>query len=318
MKIVVLDGSTLNTGDLSWEALQQLGELIIYDRTPSDKIIERIGEAKYIFTNKTPLGEEVFQACPSLSYIGVLATGYNVVDVEAAKKYGITVTNIPSYGTDTVAQFTFSLLLELCHQIGAHSRSVLSGEWCKSIDFCYWNTPQIELAGKTIGIIGYGKIGQATARIAQAFGMKVLVYSRTIRKEFEKDPVSFVPLDTLLENSDVISLHCPLFPETKEIINKASISKMKDGVLLINTSRGGLLNEQDVKEALDSGKIGGAAVDVVSIEPIKENNPLLSSKNIIITPHMAWASIEARQRLMDTATNNLAEFLKGYPINVVS
>jgi len=317
MKIVILDGYTLNPGDISWEGLQQFGEVIIHDRTDFliDTIVKTIGNAEIIFTNKTPLSKEVLQQVPNVKYIGVLATGYNVVDVQSANELGITVTNIPSYGTHAVAQFTFGLLLELCHHIGKHNHAVKSGEWEQSPDFCFWKTPLVELSKKTIGIIGFGSIGQATAKIAIAFGMKVIVYTRTLKEEF--DGIEFVSLEDALTNSDIVSLHCPLTKETEGIINKNSLNKMKPNAFLINTSRGPLINEADLKEALDNKVIAGAAVDVVSEEPIKGNNPLLRTTNCIVTPHIAWASIESRQRLMDTAIDNLQAYLSGNPKNKV-
>lgn len=320
MKIVVLDGYTLNPGDLSWEGLEQLGELVIYERTPKEntEIIKAIDNAEIIFTNKTPLTEEILGKVPSVRYIGVLATGYNVVDVVAAKKMGITVTNVPSYATDSVAQMTFALLLEICHHVGAHNESVQKGQWSACIDFCYWNSPLIELAGKTLGIIGFGHIGQKTAKIAQAFGMKVLVNDTTQNREFETETLKYADLAGLLKDSDVISLHCPLTESTSGIINKNTISVMKDGVIIINTSRGQLIVEEDLKDALNIGKVAGAAVDVVSREPVDINNPLLKAVNCIITPHIAWAPEAARKRLMNMAVENLKEFLKGTPVNVVS
>lgn len=318
MKMVVLDGYTLNPGDLSWEGLESLGELTVYDRTPEHLVVERMKDADIVFTNKTVISDEILSQCPKVKYIGVLATGFNVVDVEAANKRNIVVTNVPTYGTDAVSQFTIALLLELCHHIGEHNESVKRGDWTKSPDFCYWKYPLIELAGKTLGIIGYGKIGQGTAKIAKALGMNILAYDhKTIGEEYIKDYGKQVSLDELLKESDVISLHCPLFPETQGIINKDSISKMKDGVLIINTARGPLIVEEDLKEALVSGKVAGAAVDVVSIEPIKEDNPLLTAPNIIITPHIAWAPKEARQRLMSIVVENLKAFIQGKPINTV-
>ncbi|WP_026477390.1 D-2-hydroxyacid dehydrogenase [Alkaliphilus transvaalensis] len=321
MKIVVLDGYTLNPGDLSWESLGKIGELTVYDRTAFDlsgkeEIIKRIGDAEIVFTNKTPLNREIIENLPKLKYIGVLATGYNVVDVEAAKERGITVTNIPTYGTAAVAQFTFALLLELCHHVGNHSEAVYKGKWTNSQDWCFWNHPLIELEGKTMGIIGYGRIGQRVARIAHGFGMKVIAFNHR-PKALDGDVVTFVDLDELYKKSDVISLHCPLFEDTKGMINKETIEKMKDGVLIINTSRGPLIDEEDLAGALNRGKIGGAAVDVVTTEPIKESNPLLKSKNCIITPHIAWAPKEARSRLMEIAIDNLEKYLSGNPVNVV-
>jgi glycerate dehydrogenase len=319
MKIVILDGYTENPGDLSWDAFKEFGELTVYDRTLPELVVERIGDAQIIFSNKTVISEEIMEQCPNLRFIGVLATGYNVIDVKAAKERGIVVSNIPTYGTDAVSQYTIALLLELCHHIGAHSDSVKRGDWTKCKDFCYWNYPLIELAGKTIGIIGFGKIGKGTARIAQALGMKVLAYNNSpIPQEDLTGEVLQVTLEELLSGSDVISLHCPLTPETKGIINKDTIQRMKDGVLIINDSRGPLIVEEDLRDALVSGKVAGAAVDVVSVEPIQEDNPLLSAPNIIITPHIAWAPKEARQRLMNIAVDNLRAFLQGKPINVVS
>ena len=318
MKIVVLDGYTLNPGDLSWDSLGQLGELTVYDRTAADAIVSRIGDAQLVYTNKTPITKATLDACPSVKFIGVLATGYNVVDVAAAKEKGITVTNIPTYGTAAVAQFAIALLLEVCHHIGAHAESVKAGKWAESKDFCYWDYPLIELAGKTMGIVGFGRIGQETAKIAQALGMNILVADTYQNKALESSSLHYADLDTLLKNSDVISLHCPLLPFTEGIIQKSSIAKMKDGVILINTSRGPLIIEEDLAWALNNGKIAGAAMDVVSTEPIKSSNPLLTAKNCIITPHIAWAPKESRQRLMDIAVENLAGFLAGKPVHVVS
>ncbi len=323
MKIVVLDGYTLNPGDLSWAGLEELGDLTVYDRTVFDRsndnlIIERIGDAQIVFTNKTPLPREVLSKVPNVKYIGVLATGYNIVDIEAAKELGITVTNIPTYGTDSVAQMVFAHLLEICHHVAAHSDAVKNGEWTNNVDWCFWKYPLIELAGKTMGIIGYGRIGQAVGRVAQAFGMKVLANDKYPNKDLESDTLKYVELDELLANSDVISLHCPLFEENKGMINKDSIAKMKDGVIIINTSRGPLIVEDDLAEALNSGKVYAAGLDVVSTEPIKADNPLLKAKNIFLTPHIAWAPKESRQRLMDIAVNNLKQFLEGSLVNVVN
>ena len=318
MKIVVLDGYTENPGDLSWEGLEKLGELTVYDRTPADKIAERIGDAEAVYTNKTPISAETMGKCPNMKFIGVLATGYNVIDTGAAKEAGITVCNIPTYGTDAVAQYVMALLLEMCHHVGEHSECVKAGEWTNNQDWCFWNHPLIELAGKTFGVIGFGRIGRRAAEIAQSFGMKILAYDEYPNKAFETENCKYVSLDELLCQSDVISLHCPLFPSTEGMINKETIGKMKDGVKLINTSRGPLIVEEDLKEALESGKVSGAAVDVVSTEPIKGDNPLLGAKNMIITPHIAWAPKESRQRLMDIAVDNLAQFIKGTPQNVVN
>jgi glycerate dehydrogenase len=317
MKIVVLDGYTLNPGDLTWEGLAKLGDLTVYDRTPEDKVIERIGDAEIIFINKVKITREILEQT-SIKYIGVLATGYNVVDVDAAKEKGILVSNIPTYGTAAVAQMVFALLLEICHHVGSHDAAVKSGEWASKTDFCFWNHPLIELAGKSMGIIGYGRIGQATGQLAQAFGMKVLAYNQHPDKSLESETLKFVELDELFAKSDVISLHCPLLDSTKGIINENSIANMKNGVIIINTSRGPLIVEEDLAAALNSGKVYAAGVDVVSIEPIKTDNPLLTAKNIFITPHIAWAPIESRERLMNIAVNNLVTYIKGEPENIVN
>ena len=318
MKIVVLDGYTENPGDLSWKGLEDLGDLTVYDRTPEDKAAKRIGRAEAVYTNKTPISARTIERCPNLRFIGVLATGYNIVDIRAARDAGVIVCNIPSYGTDAVAQYAIALLLELCHHAGFHADCVKAGEWTRSRDWCFWKYPLTELAGKTMGIIGFGRIGRRTAVIAQALGMKVLAFDQYQEKGLETDSCRYADLDELLACSDVISLHCPLLPETEKIINRHTIGKMKDGVLLINTSRGQLVEEADLREALDSGKVGGAAVDVVSAEPIREDNPLLGAKNILITPHIAWASRQSRQRLMDIAVENLRQFIAGTPQNVVN
>ncbi|OUQ13644.1 glycerate dehydrogenase [Lachnoclostridium sp. An14] len=318
MKIVILDGYTENPGDLSWDGFRRFGEVTVYDRTPAEQTVERIGDADIVYTNKTPITKEVLEQCPGIRYIGTLATGYNVVDVETAAKRGIPVCNVPGYGTAAVAQFTIGLLLELCHRIGAHSDSVKAGQWSACPDFCYWNFPQMELAGKTMGIVGFGSIGREVGRLAQAFGMEVLAYSRTKRPELETEHCRFVTLEELFERSDVISLHCPLFPETEGMINRSAIEKMKDGVLLLNTARGQLIVEEDLRAALDRGKVGGAALDVVAKEPISPDNPLLGAENIILTPHIAWAPKESRQRLMDIAVGNLKAFVDGKAVNVVN
>ena len=318
MKIVILDGYTENPGDLSWEGFEKLGDLTVYDRTPADKIAERIEGAEAVIINKTPLSAETIAGCPTLKYIGVLATGYNVVDVQAAKDRGIPVCNIPTYGTAAVGQFAIALLLEICHHIGEHSQSVHNGDWESCVDWCYWNYPLIELDGKTIGIIGFGRIGQTTARIAQALGMKVLAYDQYENKSLESDTMKYTTLDDLLAKSDVISLHCPLFESTQGIINKDSIAKMKDGVIILNNSRGPLIVEQDLADALNSGKVAAAGLDVVSTEPIHGHNPLPKAKISIITPHISWAPKESRQRLMDIAVDNLEKFLAGNPQNVVN
>ena len=318
MDIVILDGYTLNPGDLSWKPLKDLGNLTVYDRTQSELVDERIQTAEIVFTNKTVLTAENLASAQKLRYIGVLATGYNVVDIDAAGRAGIVVTNIPTYGTAAVAQYAAALLLELCHHVGEHGRGVQAGEWSKNPDWCFWKYPLTELAGKTMGIVGFGKIGQSTARIAQALGMKILAFDRYRKPELESDTCRYAGWDELLRESDVISLHCPLFPETKGIINCESLRKMKDGVLIINTARGELIVEKDLRDAVDAGKVGGAAVDVVSKEPIEIDNPLLGCDRIIITPHIAWAPAESRKRLLTAAAENLRSFLDGTPKNVVN
>ena len=314
MKIVILDGYTENPGDLSWSGFEKLGDLTVYDRTCAEQIVERIGNSDIVITNKTPITADTIENCPSIKYIGVLATGYNVVDVVKAKEKDIPVSNIPSYGTNAVAQFTIALLLEICHQIGHHSQVVKAGKWEASPDFCFWDYPLIELDGKTLGIVGFGRIGQAMARIAKALGMNIIVYDEN---PIPSEIADHVNLDEVLCKSDVISLHCPLTPSTKEIINKNSINKMKDGVILLNSSRGPLIAEQDLADALNAGKVYAAGLDVVSVEPIKKDNPLLAAKNCYITPHIAWAPKESRQRLMDTAVANAEAFIRGKPQNLV-
>lgn len=318
MKIVVLDGCAANSGDISWDSLAQYGELTVYDRTDDADVIARIGDAELITTNKTVIDRHAMESCPKLKYIGVLATGYNVVDLDAAKEHGIVVTNVPAYSTDAVAQFTFALLLELANQVGVHNSSVKDGGWVRSKDFSYSVMPTMELYGKTMGIIGYGSIGHRVADIAHAFGMKVLVSSRTEKKLPEGGWIRWVSREELFAEADVISIHCPLFPETKGMINRETIGLMKRTTLVINTARGGCIVEQDLADALNSGRIAGAAVDVVSQEPMKEDNPLLTAKNIIITPHIAWAPREVRQRLLQIAGDNMGAFLAGHPINVVN
>ncbi len=317
MKIVVLDGYTLNPGDLSWKGLEELGELIIHDRTPEDKVPEKIGDAEIVFTNKTPITRDTIDKT-NIKFIGVLATGYNIVDVAAARERGIPVTNVPAYSTPSVAQMVFAHILEICNHVAAHNDAVIKGDWSSSPDFCFWNYPLIELAGKTLGIVGYGRIGQSTGVIAQAFGMKVLAVANHPNRALENESMKYVDLDELLSNSDIISLHCPLIESTKGIINKSTIAKMKDGVILINTSRGSLVIEEDLAEALNSGKIYAAGVDVVTSEPIKRDNPLLKAKNLFITPHIAWAPKEARARLMNITVENLKAFLNGNSANVVN
>lgn len=320
MKIVVLDGYTLNPGDLSWEPLEKLGDLTVYDRTSNnledkDLIIERAKDAEIIFTNKTPINKEIICNLPKLKYIGVLATGYNIIDVEYAKGKGIVVTNTPNYGTEAVAQMTFALLLEMCNHVGEHTEAVFDGKWSESRDFCFWTKSLIELSGKTLGIIGYGSIGQNVGEIGKAFGMNILATANTPKYDLEDEKMKYVELDELLSKSDVISLHCPLFESNEGMINKDSISKMKDGVMIVNTARGGLIVEEDLANALNQGKVAGAGLDVVSVEPIKEDNPLLKAKNCIITPHIAWASRESRQRLLNIAVNNFEMYLADNPVN---
>lgn len=317
MKIVVLDGYTENPGDLSWAGLEALGELEVYDRTPPGLVRERIGEAEVVYTNKVPLPREVIEDCPALRFIGVLATGYNVVDVGAARERGIPVCNVPTYGTAAVGQYAIAMLLEICHHAAHHSEAVHAGRWQEGPDWCFWDYPLIELDGKTMGIIGFGRIGRATGKIARAMGMRVLAYDGRPCEE-GRAIGEYVPLDALLAESDVIALHCPLFPETRGIINRESIAKMKDGVILLNNSRGPLIVEEDLAAALDSGKVYAAGLDVVSDEPIRADNPLLAAKNCLITPHISWAPRESRQRLMDVAVENLRAFLAGSPVNVVN
>ena len=319
-KIVILDGYTVNHGDLSWDGLKEFGELTVYDRTPKDfeTIVSRIGDAEIVLENKINMTREVMDACPNLRYIGEIATGYNNIDIAAAKEKGIEVTNIPAYSTASVAQLAFALLLEICHHAAHHNELVHQGKWTSCPDPMFYDHtwPLIELDGKTLGIIGFGQIGQAVARIGRAFGMKVLAYSRSVREE-AKALGTYVTLDELLAESDVISLHCPLFPETKGIIRKENIEKMKDGVIILNTSRGPLINEQDLTDALRSGKVYAAGMDVVSEEPMRADNPLLQAPNCFITPHMAWMPTEARIRLINIAVNNIRAFLAGEPVNSV-
>jgi glycerate dehydrogenase len=316
MKVVVLDGFTLNPGDLSWDAIKKSGECTIYDRTSPDKTVERAKDAEAIFTNKVVLNKQIIEQLPKLRFIGVLATGFNVVDTVAAKNAGIVVCNIPAYSTQSVAQLVFSHILHFSQNISAHAQSVSQGEWAKSIDFAYWLTPQTELANKTLGIIGFGQIGQAVAQIGLAFGMKVLFNNRS-KKTTELDATQ-VNLETLLRESDFISINCPLTEENKGFINKTTIDNMKPSAFLINTGRGPLINEQDLADALNAGRIAGAGLDVLSVEPAQADNPLPKAKNCCITPHIAWATLEARQRLMKIAANNLIAFINGEPINVVN
>ena len=317
MKLINLDASALNPGDLSWDVLNQFGQVTLYQKTESEaEAIERIGDHEIVLVNKVPITENILNACPNIKMISVQATGYNIVDTAACARRGIPVCNVPDYGTAAVAQFTLALMLELCHRIGHHDAVVHDGKWCRSSTFCFWDTPQMELGGKTLGIIGFGRIGQATAKLARAFGMQVITCSKT-RKDTDF-PVDYVDMDTLLCRSDFVSLHCPLFPENAKMVNTEFLKKMKTGAFLINTARGGLLDEQAVADALSSGKLAGAAVDVVTEEPMKVSNPLLTAPNCIITPHIAWAPKESRQRLLDCCVENIRAFLQGNPRNVVN
>ena len=319
MKITVLDGFTENPGDLSWAALEKFGDFTVYDRTPRtpSEIIRRIGATEIVITNKCPITREILDACPKIKYISVLATGYNVVDVQSAAEKGIPVSNVPTYGTEAVGQFAIALLLEICSRVAHHSEAVHAGRWESAPDWTFWDYPLIELAGKTMGIIGFGKIGQTTGRIAKAMGMRILA-TGSRETEAGRAIASYTDLDTLLRESDVIALHCPLFPSTEGIINRDTIAKMKDGVILINNSRGPLIVEQDLADALNSGKIAGAGLDVVSTEPIRSDNPLLHAKNCLITPHISWAPKEARQRILDCTVQNVRSFMEGAPVNTVN
>jgi len=322
MRIVVLDGFTLNPGDLSWKGLEELGECVIYDRTAAEDTVQRAESAEIVLTNKTVLSADIIERLARLQYIGVLATGYNIVDAEAARKRGIPVTNVPTYGTDSVAQMVFAHLLNLAQNVAGHAQTVRNGRWCSSPDFCYWDTPLVELKGLTMGIIGFGRIGQATARLASAFGMKVIAYDITApppsfqlknKREFE-----MVELEDVFQLADVISLHCPLTPQTENLVNEQRLALMKKTAFLINTSRGPLVDEQALADALNNGRIAGAGLDVLAIEPPDEQNPLLKAKNCYITPHIAWATRAARERLLGVAVDNVAAFLAGRAKNVVN
>ena len=317
MKIVVLDGYTENPGDLSWDGLRALGELTVYDRTRPEEAASRIQDAEIIVTNKVPVTRALLDQCTGIRYVSVLATGYNVVDLKAASERGIPVSNVPAYSTAAVGQFTIGMLLEICCQIGFHDRSVHNGDWAACTDFCYWKTPLIELAGKTMGIIGFGRIGRQTGAIARAMGMQVLATGSRPCDE-GRAIAEYVDLDTVLRQSDVISLHCPLFPETTGIINKDTIAKMKDGVIILNRARGPMIVEEDLAQALNGGKVYAAGMDVVSQEPIRADNPLLTAKNCFITPHIARASRECRQRIMDITEQNIRSFLEGNVRNRVN
>lgn len=318
MNIVILDGYALNPGDLSWDSFKQLGNLTVYDRTPADKVVERAKDAEIVITNKTPIGENDINQLPILKYIGVIATGYNIVDIENAKKKGIVVTNVPGYSTASVVQLTFALLLELCLHVQRHSDSVRDGKWARSLDFSFWDYPLVELSGKTMGIIGFGEIGRAVADVATAFGMNVIANSRTQTDQSNRKNFNWASIPELLKNSDVISIHCPLTAETQALINADNLKLMKSSAFLINTARGPIIVDQDLADALNNGVIAGAGIDVLSVEPPSIDNPLFKAKNCIITPHIAWATLEARTRLMDIATNNLTSFIKGEALNIVN
>lgn len=314
MKIVILDGHAVNPGDLSWDFLKEFGEVTVYERTPEDRIAAHIGDSQIVLLNKAPITRAVLDACPNIQLLCVLATGYNVVDLAECRKRGIPVCNVPDYGTAAVAQFTLALLLELCHRIGHHDDAVHAGKWSDCADFCFWDTPQRELAGKRMGIIGFGRIGQAVAKLAQAFGMETVACSRSRKRQ---DIAPYVTLEELLSTSDVVSLHCPLTPETRKLICTDALRVMKDGAILLNTARGDIIDEQAVAMALRTGKLAGAAVDVVSREPISPDSPLLTAPNCIITPHMAWAPIESRKRIQECTVKNIRAFMRGHPVNTV-
>jgi glycerate dehydrogenase len=318
IKIVVLDGDALNPGDLSWEALRAIGELQVFDRTADDQIVARAHQAEIVLTNKTRLPAQILRQFKKTRYIGVLATGYDVVDLRAARELRISVTNIPTYGTASVAEFTFALLLELCRHVALHGEATRAGEWSRSKDFTFWKTPLVELAGKTMGIIGLGRIGRRVAEIALAFQLRVIAADAVRSSVGDWPGFRWYEVDELLPQADVVSLHCPLAPETQGIVNAKSLSMMKPSAFLINTSRGPLVKEQDLADALNNGRLAGAAVDVLSSEPPSPDNPLLSAKNCIVTPHIAWASKEARTRLLDTAIDNVRAFLDGHPANLVN
>lgn len=319
MKIVILDAYTSNPGDLSWEKLEALGDLEIYDRTPHDKIVERSRGAQVILSNKTPISASTLDSLEELQYIGVLATGYNVIDVKAARERNVTVTNAAGYGTDSVAQMTIALILELCHRVQRHSDSVKKErQWSKVEDFCFWNSPQVELAGKTLGIIGFGTIGEKVADIAEALGMHILGSKRTRTDQSSRPRFRWSEIPELLEESDVVSIHCPLLPSTEGLINSKSLATMKSSAFLVNTARGPIVVEKDLADALNEGVIAGAALDVLSKEPPPDNNPLYTAKNCIITPHIAWATQESRSRLIDIVAGNLAAWKEGNPVNVVN
>ena len=317
-KIVILDGYAANPGDISWEPLKEFGEVVLYDRTKPEEVIERISGADFVFTNKVPITAESMDSCPTLKWIGVLATGYNIVDVAYAKEKGIPVTNIPAYSTDTVAQNVFAHLFNITNRVADHAASIRGGKWARCEDFVFWDYPQMEMAGKTLGIVGFGSIGKKVASIARAFGMKVLVFTRTPDPSLECEGLSFCDKETLLKESDVVSLHCPLTDATREMINKESLALMKPTAILINTGRGPLINEADLAEALKAGRIYGAGLDVLCKEPPEAGNPLFECENCFISPHVSWASDAARVRLHKIAFDNIRSFVEGKPVNVVN
>lgn len=317
MRIVVLDGYCLNPGDLSWDALRAMGEVVVYDRTPEALVVERAAGATVALTNKSPFSAATLAALPDLKFIGVLATGYNIVDTAAAKARGVVVSNVPTYGTHSVAQFAMALLLELCHHVGKHAQAVSAGDWGRNPDWSFWRSPQVELAGKQFGVIGFGRIGRQAAVAAAGLGMKIAAYDAQRGEGPAGLDFTWMELDELIATSDVISLHCPLFPETKGLMNAERIGKMKKSAFLLNTSRGPLIVEQDLADALNAGVIAGAGIDVVPVEPPVDGSPLFSAKNCVVTPHMAWATLEARGRLMDIAVGNVRAFLAGAPVNQV-
>ncbi len=318
LKLVVLDGYALNPGDLSWDGFRQLADVTVFERTNATQVVDRAVDADLILTNKTPLSGSVLANLPRLKYIGVLATGYNIIDVKTATARGITVTNVPTYGSYSVAQLAFALILELCHHVGVHDRAVKNGQWSQNPDWCFWIKPQLELHGKVMGIVGFGRIGREVAKIAQAFGMRLVVTDAESPDLSGFSDATFASLEDVLRQADVVSLHCPLTPLSQDLISRERLAWMKPGAFLINTSRGPLVVEKDLADSLNAGKLAGAAVDVLSSEPPRQDNPLLSAKNCIVTPHIAWATKEARTRLMEIAVKNLAAFLAGQPINIVA
>lgn len=318
MKIVVLDGYAANPGDIGWEELHKLGDVTVYDRTPPELVASRIGSAQAVLMNKIIINDEIFNRCPNLKYIGIMATGYNIIDLQAANAHGVTVCNVPAYSTPSVVQHTFALLLELCARTGMHADGVAQGRWSRNPDFCYWEAPLVELSGKAMGLIGFGQIGKGVANAAVSFGMDVLACAAHPRASSGIEGVSFTDLGDIIERSDIISLHCPLTDENKGMICSDTIQKMKDGAIIINTARGALVNEADVADALRSGKLGGYAADVLTEEPPVSGSPLIGAPNSIITPHIAWAPLETRKRLISVAIENLSRYIQGDPQNVVN